>query len=388
MSLHSIYLLFLVISLSMLIAQLMVKKKKAVHLAFAAFSGSMAMVAAQHLSAESLGPYQYLIALGTCMTCNGCWLVARGLFRTQKAIQLRHIILAGIIGILVVFIQSIKMADAFGAGSSAPLDTISHFIGAITELLSSTVLMLTAWEAIRGFNNDTKIMRYQRMLFLGVFGSAVFACSVIATTFIEPSRFSSVFPWFVVVSAISILVTIQAILLWQHYDSIANKRKSLANTIPQHRNDTSSQNAAKTSSVLTIPDDEQLLIDALKRLLIDEKLFLQNNLKMQDIATRLNVPEYRVSRIIRTYFEAKNFNQYVNQLRVAYAKDLLETPDYNHWTILVIGLESGFASIGPFNRAFKSVFNCSPNAYRQDFHNNSNNRNLEFKIDEKAPINS
>jgi AraC-like DNA-binding protein len=35
--------------------------------------------------------------------------------------------------------------------------------------------------------------------------------------------------------------------------------------------------------------------------------------------------------------------------------------------VLVIGLESGFASVGPFTRAFKQFTGLTPNQYRQQF---------------------
>jgi AraC-like DNA-binding protein len=108
-----------------------------------------------------------------------------------------------------------------------------------------------------------------------------------------------------------------------------------------------------------------VLITELEKILFQDKLFLRANLKMVDIAHLLDVPEYKVSRTLRAHFNARNFNQFINSLRVKHAKALLETPDNQHWSILVVGLESGFGSIGPFNRAFKSEFGVTPNEYRQ-----------------------
>ncbi|MFK7864310.1 MAG: hypothetical protein AB8B95_08820 [Pseudohongiellaceae bacterium] len=40
-------------------------------------------------------------------------------------------------------------------------------------------------------------------------------------------------------------------------------------------------------------------------------------------------------------------------------------PDKQKWPVLVVGLESGFASVGPFTRAIKAKTSFTPNQYRQ-----------------------
>ena len=79
----------------------------------------------------------------------------------------------------------------------------------------------------------------------------------------------------------------------------------------------------------------------------------------------LSVSEYKVSRAIRSGSRAANFNHYVNGFRLSHAKRLLLEPDSHDWTILVISLESGFASLAPFNRSFKAQEGCTPNQYRR-----------------------
>ena len=59
----------------------------------------------------------------------------------------------------------------------------------------------------------------------------------------------------------------------------------------------------------------------------------------------------------------KNFNQLLNRHRVAHACRLLARPA-GFENILHVSSESGFASLGPFNRAFKSMMGCTPTEYR------------------------
>ena len=125
----------------------------------------------------------------------------------------------------------------------------------------------------------------------------------------------------------------------------------------------------KTSSLEIQTEESQdiELQDTIEQLLIGQKLYLQANLKVGDLAKQLDLPEYKVSRVLKEGFGARNFNQYINQLRVEHAKQLLSEPDKSHWPVLVIGLESGFASVGPFTRAFKQFTGLTPNQYRQQF---------------------
>ena len=119
------------------------------------------------------------------------------------------------------------------------------------------------------------------------------------------------------------------------------------------------------SSLKARSSDELALANNVQNLIIDKQMFLQANLKVADLARELAVPEYRISNALRNKSKGQNFNQYINALRVDYAKQLLADPNAQQWSVLVIGLESGFASVGPFTRAFKSITGCTPNQYRQ-----------------------
>ena len=115
--------------------------------------------------------------------------------------------------------------------------------------------------------------------------------------------------------------------------------------------------------------EEEQLFRQITLLMERERRFLQHDLKTIDIANALQVSEYKISRAIRVMSPAANVNQYINGHRVCYAKQLLTSKHSEQWTILVISLESGFASLAPFNRAFKASEGCTPNQYRQRYQN-------------------
>jgi AraC-like DNA-binding protein len=84
------------------------------------------------------------------------------------------------------------------------------------------------------------------------------------------------------------------------------------------------------------------------------------------------VAEYRLRRLINQRLGHRNFNAYVNGLRLDQARAVLADPAQRQLPVLTIALDAGFGSIGPFNRAFKAATRLTPTEYRR------------MRLDEKA----
>jgi AraC-like DNA-binding protein len=110
-------------------------------------------------------------------------------------------------------------------------------------------------------------------------------------------------------------------------------------------------------------EDDARLAERLRHLLIDEAIDSRPELKIGDIAARLGEPEHRVSQCISTALGFPNFNRWINHHRIARAKRMLADPDERR-SILEIAFACGFASLGPFNRAFRDEIGTTPRAYR------------------------
>ncbi|MBX3476694.1 MAG: helix-turn-helix transcriptional regulator [Brevundimonas sp.] len=110
-------------------------------------------------------------------------------------------------------------------------------------------------------------------------------------------------------------------------------------------------------------DEDHHLAARLLRLLQDEAIHTDPDLRIGDVADRLGQPEYRVSRCISAGLGFANFNRLINHHRIADAQRLLSDSSESR-SILEIALDCGFASLGPFNRAFKEETGTTPRAYR------------------------
>lgn len=106
-------------------------------------------------------------------------------------------------------------------------------------------------------------------------------------------------------------------------------------------------------------------IDAL---IINKKLYLKPTLSLKDLAAKLNISEGYISQLINSN-SSLNFNDYINSLRVNDAKEMLVDNEYINYTILAIGLESGFNSKSSFYTAFKKFTGKTPVDYKKDVQN-------------------
>ena len=367
MTLSNIYSVQLIVALTCLLAQLWVKNKHTTHILFAVFCGSVAMGVMQTLSADSLGAYQYLVGLGACATCNCYWLFVRSYFRGNNAISVQHIALAIGIAVLIMMSKGYLFVTELWQIESSSLSFAKYTLTEITILLSSAIIVLSIWEAFRGFNKASQTQQKQRVFYLCAIISAVLISKAAKGYFVDTPHIKEA-----IIACITIfmLLVTQTLMFWRFKSSSShNLTNSIDKTKVSAFKPKSNEAQIEASSLAMQTEESQdiELKNTIQQLLIGQKLYLQVNLKVGDLAKQLDLPEYKVSRVLKEGFGARNFNHYINQLRVKHAKQLLSECDKSHWPVLVIGLESGFASVGPFTRAFKQFTGSTPNQYRQQF---------------------
>ncbi|MCP4625395.1 MAG: helix-turn-helix transcriptional regulator [bacterium] len=109
-----------------------------------------------------------------------------------------------------------------------------------------------------------------------------------------------------------------------------------------------------------LSDYGQKLIEYINK----DKPYINNELKLQDIASYLGLPPYQLSQVINTELKT-NFYSLINKYRIEEAKRLLIDPDKQHLNILEIAFETGFNSKSAFNTAFKKSTTMTPSQYKQ-----------------------
>src|SRR5713226_4975173 len=110
---------------------------------------------------------------------------------------------------------------------------------------------------------------------------------------------------------------------------------------------------------------DQRLVDALMRLMADERIYRHDNITIGTLATKLRIPEYKLRRLINQRLGYRNFNVFLNNHRIEEAMAALADPSQAEVPVITIAMDAGFQSLGPFNRAFKATTGVTPTEYRR-----------------------
>lgn len=165
----------------------------------------------------------------------------------------------------------------------------------------------------------------------------------------EPASASGGFSlWFLflMLLPIVIVVTIFVLALWR-------KRQKLLCERQKHL----CKEEAFDSPIST--DSE--LMARISQLMEEQKLYLNSELKLSDIAKALNTNRYYVSDCINSHGNG-SFTQFVNAYRIAYAQNLMrQQPDMK---ISEVWTASGFSTERTFLRTFKTISGMTPSEWK------------------------
>lgn len=98
-------------------------------------------------------------------------------------------------------------------------------------------------------------------------------------------------------------------------------------------------------------------------LMEEQKLYLNSDLKLNDVADALNTNRNLISNCINSQ-RGCSFSRFVNNYRIEYAKELIQSqPDIK---ISEVWMISGFSTESSFFRAFKSITTFTPNEWKSE----------------------
>ena len=108
--------------------------------------------------------------------------------------------------------------------------------------------------------------------------------------------------------------------------------------------------------------DEESLRGKIRHLVEDNALYLQPNLKTNDLAKQLHTNRNYIYQVINVEM-GMSFSEYINRRRIDHAVLLIEG-DPNAY-LADVAAKSGFSSISTFYRNFKLYIGCSPSDFQQ-----------------------
>ena len=304
------------------------------------FAGSALAHISEYLIGDLAAPVTLFLATVSCVTCGFGWLLARSIFRENGQVEPWAI---GVVAALFALVVFVDYAILFGWGEAAGV----KMVRSIASLLSSTVLILTLLEAIQGFRSETTgAERRFRTAFLAGYCSILFTGVALFQSQIDWPLLAV---WQAPVQALCALIAVGGATAAAWY--------RLGHPLTE----------GKPRRGAVAPNDDEVdphIVSAVQGLLEEEHLYRDPALRVADLATRLGQPEYKVSRAITRGLGASNFNQLINRHCIDDSKRRLHDRANDDLSILVIAMDSGFASIGPFNRTFKQLVGTTPGAFR------------------------
>jgi AraC-like DNA-binding protein len=335
------------LALGAVVSLLLRPRKTDAEVLFAIFCGSVALAMLRPFVAPEAEWLWWTVAIGGSATCNVYWLVSRALFRGDGAVGWPHAAVALGVAVLIVVWRVATRGAPVVEGSMVAA------VGALLDLAGSAMLVLAAAEALRGWSASLPAAeRRLRLGFVLVFGGCVLAGTVSRALIGEA-------PGAPTVLAVINSVCASAIVLYTLW-ALAQRRRGRAVEPGLITPEVESPMPANGHAVTA---EDRRLAAAIVHLLEVEGIHRDPELKVADLARRLRSAEHKVSRAITHGLGERNFNQLVNRHRLREACRLLEDP-VSSLTVLEISLAAGFASLGPFNRAFKAALGMTPSAWR------------------------
>lgn len=320
--------------------------KTCLHLLWGVFCGSLCLMLVKAAMGDALGTWGHLVGMAASATCNVFWLVSRALFRSAQPIQARHLLFAAAMTAPIALWQFMQLASARDLLGDALYRMAAGGISAWVQLLASGVLLLTFWEGARGWRSAlSPSERRLRRVFLGTYAVCALACTLWTSPTADPaSPLTKIGPLLEAISAFVVVLVMGHVVRFRARHPLPGE--------------------AIAAGERSADESDIALAQKIEACVRDRRLYLEPELKVADLADVLAVPDYRVSRAITQGLGHSNFNRYINGYRIDHARRLLSDPALQSRPILSIAIDSGFASIGPFNRAFKASTGRTPSAFR------------------------
>jgi len=121
---------------------------------------------------------------------------------------------------------------------------------------------------------------------------------------------------------------------------------------------------AAPAAALPVIGEEARLAERLRVLVEVEQVHLEPDLAFADFARRMGAPEKTVRELINHRLGHDHFRAFLNAHRVTEARRRLADPAHAGDKLITIALDSGFASLASFNRAFQAIEGRPPSAFR------------------------
>ena len=112
-------------------------------------------------------------------------------------------------------------------------------------------------------------------------------------------------------------------------------------------------------------DADDAALARLDSLMTADEIWRRERLTVGALANEVGMPEHRLRVMINGRLGYRNFAAFINSRRIEAARRQLADPAFADTPVSKIAYDLGFASLGPFNRAFKDATGATPTEWRR-----------------------
>lgn len=238
--------------------------------------------------------------------------------------------------------------DGFPKSSTYPLFLQSLSLLSIVHLFLYSYLI---YKRRTVFNEFVLIKNWVTILSIGLFGIAFSYLTYIILSSIGILKLEWDYMISFAMALFIVLITIASYVKPQIFNDI----KPFFS-----KNDTAEVLKYKNSPINNSMSAE--LAIQLQKTMVANSLWRKNDLRLEDLAQKLELPKHYVSQVINEQFNM-NFFEFVNKYRIEEAKILIEQDKTS--TLIEIAYEVGFNNKVSFGKAFKNNTNLSPMEFKK-----------------------
>jgi AraC-like DNA-binding protein len=256
----------------------------------------------------------------------------------------------------------------FGAGNDI-VPSVYFFTHVLSETIKIGFLLHSVFLIVKGFDSDLSLPRRRLRI-------AVASSIGLLTIFMAMNSSSLVFGRFL--GSISYSIEGSLLSLWYrdtpfslaffsaYIYIVLNlfmlcKMRIIKDDVPTIFGTAPELSGSLDVSILKLKSKEAKLIARIKHAMEIDQVYKEPKLTVADLATRVQIPEYKVRETINTHMKFKNFREFLNSYRISKAEEMLLNEDYS---ITYIGMDVGFVSLSAFHKIFKDKNNITPREFR------------------------
>lgn len=177
--------------------------------------------------------------------------------------------------------------------------------------------------------------------------------------FVTVHHVFQMFSWIFCTHGLSLSLSVFIILIGY----FGLKQKEIFIHYPDQNIEYVTEPKTKYADVILKEAEAEKYVSKIRHFLSIEKPYLDADLTLPQLATKLQIPSHLLSRIINEKF-GLNFFDFINQYRVGEVKSKLDDPEFDNLSLLGIAFECGFNSKSAFNRVFKKLTGLTPSEYK------------------------